>query len=149
MKFSPNILAISLFTLTLFSGCRKKNQVIDQVPVDTYVYLNQPLYVNLQAINGWVYISGGVKGIIVYHGIDGYKAYDRSCTYDPNTACSPSIYVSTDNITSLDSCCSGTACCNSKFILSDGGPISGPATVALVQYQTELSSDGSQLHIFN
>ncbi|MEO8150624.1 MAG: hypothetical protein ABI723_23535 [Bacteroidia bacterium] len=149
MKISLINIAAYLFFTLLISSCKKGNQVIDQVPVDTYVYLNQPLYVNLNVINGWVYISGGVKGIIVYHGIDGYKAYDRSCTYDPKTACNPSIYVSSDNITCIDSCCTGTACCGSKFIISDGGPISGPATIALVQYQTQLNSDGSQLHIFN
>ncbi len=135
---------------TLFSACKKTGSVIDQVPVDTYVYLNQPLYINLKVPGGWVYIPGGVKGILVYNsGNDIYKAYDRSCTFDPKNPCNPSIYVTSDNVTLKDSCCSGVSCCGSSFIISDGGPIGGPATIPLVSYRTELNPDGSQLHIFN
>lgn len=148
MKISRINIVLSLFAM-LLGGCKKGNQIIEQVPVSLYIYLNQPLYTNLKIVNGWVYMAGGVKGIIVYHAIDGYKAYDRSCTYDPNTPCNPSIYVTSDNITCVDSSCAGTTTCGSKFILSDGGPISGLATVALVQYRTELNADGTQLHIFN
>lgn len=149
MRISYKILVLASIITLLFNSCKKTNTVIDQVPVDIYIYLNQPLYTNLKVVNGWVYLTGGVKGIIVYHGIDNYKAYDRSCTFDPKTPCNPSIYVLSDNITCIDSSCTGTTTCKSKFIISDGGPISGPATVPLVQYRTELSPDGNQLHIFN
>ena len=136
-------------TLLLLHGCKKNNSVIPTVPVDIYVYLNQPLYTNLKVPGGWVYLSGGVKGIIVYNsGNDLFKAYDRACTYDPATSCS-SVTVTTDNVTAVDSCCSGDACCKSKYIITDGGPITGLSTVALFQYRTFLNADGTQLHITN
>lgn len=147
MLKSRIVISVSFAALLLFNSCKKNNQVIPSVPVDVYIYLSQPLYSNLNSPNGWVYLTGGAKGIIVFNSGAGYKAYDRSCTYDPLTSCS-SVYVTADNITLIDSCCSGDACCKSKYIITDGGPIGGFATVALVQYRTEVLS-GNQLHIFN
>lgn len=147
MTLSRTIICLCFSTLLLLSSCKKNNQVIPSVPVDIYIYLTQPIYSSLNSPNGWVYLTGGAKGIIVYNSGSGYKAYDRSCTYDPTTSCS-SVFVTTDNITLKDSCCSGDACCKSKFIITDGGPISGLATIALVQYRTEVIN-GNELHIYN
>ncbi len=141
-----------LFTaaiVLMLQACKKTNSPIPSVPVDVYIYLNQPLYTNLKVPGGWVYVQGGVKGLIVYNtGNDLFRAYDRACTYDPSTTCS-SVTVTTDNITAVDSCCVGDACCNSKYIITDGGPISGLSTIALFQYRTFLNADGTELHITN
>jgi len=100
-----------------------------------------PEFINLNAVGGWIYVTGGSRGIIVYKSSNNeFKAYDRHCTYDSGNSCA---LVSTEvtNITAKDDCC------GSKFLLSDGSVIQGPANLPLKQYQT--SFDGSVLHIFN
>jgi hypothetical protein len=133
----------------MLQSCKKSNNVIPNVPVDVYIYMNQPLSANLKVPGGWIYAQGGVKGILVYNsGNDVFRAYDRACTYDPQTSCS-SVTVGIDNVTAIDSCCGGDACCKSKYLIVDGAPMSGPTTIALVQYRTFLNSDGTELHITN
>jgi nitrite reductase/ring-hydroxylating ferredoxin subunit len=147
MKF--NRIVIACLAISCLTCCKKSNGIIDNVPVNLLLYLNQPSYVKLQTPGGWVYVSGGVKGIIVYNAGGGtFRAYDQSCTYDPNTACSK-VWVTNDNITAIDSCCGGDACCKSKYSIADGAPLGGPTVDALVQYRTYLSTDGTQLSIVN
>ncbi|HQV00459.1 MAG: hypothetical protein JNK61_08610 [Bacteroidia bacterium] len=146
-----NIIRLTFFisVFACLTGCKKNQGLIDNVPVDILIYLNQPAYVKLQTPGGWAYLNGGVKGIIVYNaGGNIFRAYDQSCTYDPNSSCSK-VMVTADNITAVDSCCGGDACCKSKYSIGNGEPLAGSSTNALVQYRTFLSADGSQLSIVN
>jgi len=132
------LLAIMVSTLS----CSKKNE--DLVPntyVDITLYLGNPSNIKLNSIGGWVYVNGGVKGIVVYkRSPEEFVAFDRNCTYKPSNSCS-TIDVDASGITAIDSCC------GSKFQIYDGSVVKGPATRPLRQYSTSLN--GSALHIYN
>lgn len=136
-------LAILLFAeLFTGQGCKKESETIPNVYVDFYIYLNQPSYAALNSVGNFVYVTGGVKGIIVYRkSLDEFVAYDRSCPYDPDAG-NAIINVDSTNVFSSDSNC------GSKFNLLDGSVLNGPATRPLKSYRT--SFDGlNTLHIFN
>ena len=127
------------------TACKKSNNnsnvAIPNATVDINLYINNPSYVNLNSVGGWVYETGGVRGIIVYKsGTNEFKAYERNCTYQSNNLCA-TVSVDVTNILVVDSCC------HSKFLLLDGSVSNGPATFPLKQYNTTF--DGNILHIYN
>ncbi len=135
-------LLIIITFVVIAVGCHKdSNDVIPLVNVDLYIHTNDPMFIDLNAVGGWIYLSGGSRGIIVYRASNAdFKAYDRHCTYQPTNSCAL-VSVEVNNITGLDDCC------GSRFLLMDGSVSNGPATFPLKQYQTTF--DGSVLHIFN
>jgi nitrite reductase/ring-hydroxylating ferredoxin subunit len=127
--------------LLLITSCKKDDTGIPYVRVDIYIYTTDPNFVNLNAVGGWVYITGGSRGIIVYRSSNTeFKAYDRHCPYKPEDACGR-VEVDSSNIQVVD------PCCGSKFLLPDGGVTQGPAGMPLKSYGT--SFDGSVLHIYD
>lgn len=142
---------VLFFSLVFFiagyiTSCKKDTEdVVPYVYVNTYIYTTSPEFVNLNAVGGWVYITGGSRGIVIYrNSIDEFMAYDRHCTYKPLNSCDKeggTIEVEQSNITAVDSCC------GSKFVLTDGSVINGPASLPLKQYQAKL--EGNTLYIFN
>lgn len=123
------------------SGCRKDNRGIPNVAVDIYIYTTDPNFINLNAVGGWVYITGGSRGILVYRSSNtDFRAYDRHCPYQPEDACGR-VEVDSSNIIVKD------PCCGSQFLITDGSVTNGPASMPLKQYNT--SFDGSVLHIYN
>lgn len=133
-------LLIGMFFIAI--SCKKKNNsVIPYVYVNLYIYPSEPLYNKLNAVGGWVYVSGGSRGIVVYRrSNDEFVAYDRHCTYQPDNSCG-TVNVNSSQIMAVDSCC------GSQFVLTDGSVAKAPATISLKAYQT--SFDGNALHIFN
>jgi nitrite reductase/ring-hydroxylating ferredoxin subunit len=132
-----------IFILSLFfSNCRKdQDNGVPIAPVDIYIYTSDPAFINLNAIGGWVYITGGVRGILVYRKSSSeFMAYERNCTYQSDNICA-TVYVDNSNIIAEDTCC------NSKFSMIDGSVIQTPATFPLRTYNTTF--DGSTLHIYN
>lgn len=128
--------------LWINSGCnKKKNTVIPYVPVNIYIYPSDPTFNKLNTPGGWVYLSGGSRGIIVYRrSNEEFVAYDRHCTYDTENTCGQ-VEVTSTQITAVDSCC------GSEFVLTDGSVVKSPSTVPLQAYQ--VSFNGNELHIFN
>lgn len=124
-------------------ACKKNNDRVPTVAVDEYLNLNLPEYVNLNAINNWVYYNyAGNRGILVVRtSPSDFNAYERTCTYDPNTA---TAYV--EGIPNDIFCIDST--CMSKFSIIDGSVVSGPASAPLLQYRTELLANNI-LHIYN
>jgi nitrite reductase/ring-hydroxylating ferredoxin subunit len=130
-----------LLPLFLLIQCKKEEGRIPSVNVNRYLYPSDPIFVNLNAIGGWVYISGGSRGIIVYRSSqDEFKAYDRHCTYQVESECGK-VNVDINNVTLRDSCCA------SEFMIMDGTVSKGPAKYPLKTYFTEY--DGNKLHIYN
>lgn len=131
-----------LLALITIAGCKKDNNGgVPVVVVDITLYVNNPSYVNLNAMGGWVYVSGGVRGILVYRASSSeFKAYDRNCTYNSSDPCA-TVYVDATNILAVDTCC------HSKFSLFDGSVTQGPATFPLKAYNTTF--DGNILRIYN
>lgn len=130
-----------LLSLFIFSGCKKEDKSIPNTSVDIYIYTSDPSFIALNAVGGWVYITGGSRGIIVYRKTNtDFTALDRHCTFQPKNSCAR-VAVDSSNVIAVDTCC------GSKFLITDGTIQNGPASVPLKQYATTF--DGSVLHIYN
>ena len=132
---------LALFCLLFFS-CQKEKDYIQEVIVDIDLNLTLPEFSDLQTVGNYIFINGGVKGIIVYHqGFDIYKTYDRNCSFEPSLSCA--------RIDSVNSSIAMCTCCNSIFLLGEqnGETIDGPALLPLKQYQN--THTGDFLHIYN
>ncbi len=137
-------LFLGILFLTAFSySCSKDGaETIPYVYVNFYIQPNSPMYIKLNTVGGWEYITGGYSGILVYRQTqETFIAYDRACPFDFKNGCR--ITVETTFTTAIDSCC------KSRFLIAmDGSPISGSAaTVSLKQYHTTY--DGTNLHVYN
>ena len=129
--------------LILNTSCVKNNQIVPYVYVDLYVNISLPSYSSLNAIGGWIYVSGGSQGIIVYRQTaDQFAAYDRHCTYNAGIPCGS---ASVDSTNSFVTC----SCDGSQYQLYDGLVIQGPAAYSLKPYQTSFNPMTNTVHIFN
>jgi nitrite reductase/ring-hydroxylating ferredoxin subunit len=136
------------FTLAIFTGimffftdCKKEDKVVPDVPIDIYIYTTDPSFVNLNAVGGWVYITGGSRGIVIYRRTNTeFSTIERHCTYQPENSCAR-VEVDSSNIILVDHCC------GSKFLITDGALQNGPATRPLKLYNNTF--DGTVLHIYN
>ena len=132
-----------LFLLLLIgsAGCNTNDSNIPNVAVNLRLTIANPDFINLNSVGGFVHITGGSKGIIVYRfSVEEFRAFDRHCPYNAIEGCR--VTVNSTDIEAEDE-----VCCNSKFLIVDGGVIGGPAALPLKQYQT--SFDGNILQIFN
>jgi len=127
--------------LLLFTNCRKNDDPVPYVYVNFYVNINAPQYTNLTSVGGWIYVTGGYKGIVVYrNSIEEFCAYDRACPYKPSID-NERIEVESNGLTAIDSTC------GSRFLLMDGSVVNGPATISLTRYKTYF--DGSTIQVSN
>lgn len=132
---------IALLFFCLVFSCRKNSPAIPYVAVSVQINISNPDYFALKSPGGWVYVTGGSKGIVVYRlDMNTFKAYDRHCPYQPQNECSR-IAVEETQLTAKDTCCS------SVFQLMDGFVIGGPSDRNLQEYKT--SFDGNILSIYN
>jgi len=135
--------AMLLLGVAMFmTACRKEER--GGVPlslVDISINVNNPAYSDLAVPGGWIYLSGGSLGLIVYRsGPDSFVAMDRHCPYQPADLCR--VFVDESEITAQD-----TACCHSSFLITDGSVVQGPAALNLQRYNT--SFNGTTLRIYN
>lgn len=106
---------------------------------DIYIQLDLPEYNDLSFDGGYVTLSQGVRGIILYReNISTYHAFERNCSYAPYDACA-TVNVHSSNLFMSD------PCCGSSFSFKTGEPTGGPAQFPLRQYQVSL--DGRTLII--
>ncbi len=133
---------ISCLLILWLIGCKKdSDQGVPNVSVDIYLYTNNPSFINLNGIGGWLYYTGGVRGILIYRKSNTeFMAYDRNCTYQSSDPCA-TVVVDASNILATDTCC------HSTFSMYDGSITQGPAVFPLKVYRTVF--DGNVLHIFN
>lgn len=132
-------LKIFLMVLLIFS-CEKTKHPVEDVYVNIYIDLSDPQYFNLTATGNPVYITGGVKGIIVMRTSNyDFVAFDRNCPYQAEKKIA--VKITGDNLYArCDSC-------KSKFLMYDGSVVNGPSKYPLKSYQTSLTSN--VLHIYN
>lgn len=98
-----------------------------------YINLNLPAYNSVRTVGGYVYVDGGVRGIILYHESQfNYIAYERNCSYHPNDACA-TVNIDASLLFMVD------PCCNSQFASATGLPTGGVAWRPLRKYATSLS----------
>ncbi|HEY6160595.1 MAG TPA: hypothetical protein VI112_05210 [Bacteroidia bacterium] len=123
-------------------SCHKESDPIPNVPVNIYVNTSDPNFVNLNAVGGWVYITGGNRGIIVYRKSQTeFMAIERTCAYKPSESNARVEVDTSTNIFLQD------PSCGSKFLITDGSLQNGPATGPLRHYNTAF--DGVTIHIYN
>jgi len=135
----------SVIILFIFSinSCDKNTQKFPYIHVDTYLNISLPSYSALNNIGGWVYISGGSRGIIVYRQtFDMLSAYDRRCTYNVQSPCGNAEIDST--LTFIECACDG-----SEYQLYDGTLTKGPASYSLQPYRTSFDPVTNVVHIYN
>lgn len=135
---------LTLFVVFFSTQCKKDAEDrVPSVPVDITINISLPSFINLTAPGGWVYLSGGSNGIIVYrNSTDEFTALDRHCTYQVDER--DRVFVEDNNIIAVDS-----LGCGSKFSIADGLVTGGPAQFSLTQYQTNFNGTTQQLRIFN
>ena len=140
-----SILLFSFVLVVLLSGCKKdKDNQVPLTTVDINVNVNLPEYNALAVTGGWVYLTGGVEGLIVYRNSpDEFTAMDRLCTYHTEDLCR--VYVDDSQVIARDTLSSGF--CGSAFLILDGSVTQGPASLGLKVYHTTFN--GTTLHIFN
>ena len=129
--------------LSFSASCKKESSNISYATVDFYVYLTQPSFINLNSVGGWVYVTGGVKGIIVFRkSNDEFAAYERACPYDPNTT-NARLEVDSSNVIAVD------RVCGSKFNLFDNSILNGPASKSMKTYYADYDPSSSTVHVHN
>ena len=121
-------------SLVLTLGCRDNNtNRIPDVPVNIAINVLQPDFFNLSVPSGWVYITGGSRGIIVYRKTqDEFIALERHSPYQPEDNCA--VTVDADGVLISD------PCSDSKWLISDGTIVQGPTSMPLRTYRTSFSN---------
>ncbi len=134
---------VLLLNLFLFSSCDENKNPIPTVYVDIYIDLNDTQYYDLQSVGGYVYITGGVNGILIYRSsADEFRAYDRTCPYDPDIG---RVIVNDSRLNAVDS-----VGCKSEFsLLLDGAVSQGPSQFPLKAYTCIYDINAQILHIKN
>ncbi len=123
-----------LLALMTLSGCRERNiDRVPDVPVNIAINVLQPDFFNLSVPSGWVYITGGSRGIIVYRkSPDEFIALERHSPYLPQDNCA--VTVNEDNVIVSD------PCSGSQWLISDGSIIEGPTAFPLKTYRTTFEN---------
>jgi nitrite reductase/ring-hydroxylating ferredoxin subunit len=145
---------ITMALVITLSSCKKnKNDVIPDVYIDFTLDLNDPEFVNLNALGGadtidartnnWGISAAGYNsnGIIIYRGPDEFYAYDRTCPHD-YAVNSLSIKVKIDFTLAVCPKCGTT-----YALAANGTPASGIGRYPLKNYKT--SFDGRFVRVWN
>ena len=144
MKASKKISLIVICILLICFGnfCKKQDYAnIPNVYVDINIDVTSTIYMELNHVGGWLYLTGGVKGILVYRSsVDEFMTFERCCTYDADVS-EARIEVDSTDVMLVDKAC------GSVFLILDGSIITGPATIALKRYRNNF--DGTYLRIYN
>ena len=127
------LIALFGITIALLASCRDRNMTrVPDVPVNIALNVNQPDFFNLSVPSGWVYITGGSRGIIVYRkSLTEFIALERHSPYEPENSCA--VIVNADNVIVSD------PCSDSQWLIMDGSIIKGPTSFPLKTYQTSYA----------
>lgn len=121
------------FAALALTACRDTGSQIPLVAVDFTININEPQYFDLNVATGWVYITGGSRGIVIYrNSFDEFTAMDRHVPYNVQNGCA--VTVADDNVL-LDDPCS-----ESQWLIIDGTLVTGPAQASLKTYRTSWAN---------
>jgi nitrite reductase/ring-hydroxylating ferredoxin subunit len=136
-----SLLIIVIVSLTY--SCKNKNDAIPDVYVNIEIDLNNPDFYPLQSVGNYVYVTGGVKGIIVYRkSFDEFIALERTCPHDPDIG---RVFVNESTHSAID-----TIGCGSEFsLLVDGMVTEGPSKFPLKLYHAVYYENMNILQITN
>jgi nitrite reductase/ring-hydroxylating ferredoxin subunit len=131
-----------ILTATALLACKKQQDQVPIASVNFSVNVSNPSYLSIQSPGGWVYVSGGSLGIVIYRNSQTeFSAYDRHSPYMVENRCR--VEVDSSNFFVVD------YCSDSKFLLTDGSPVSGPASNSLTTYQTSFNQNSNVLRVYN
>lgn len=140
------IIFVSFIALgLLFTACKDNNTTNPGTFVDITIHLNSPSYTGLKTVGSAVNVTGGLKGIVIYHkSLDEYTAFDRTCTYSTHTGTGCGV-VDIESTSYLVK----DKCCGSEYSIMDGNPVStkNGTLRPLTPYQTSL--DGDVLRVYS
>jgi len=127
-----------LFLLTSFFSCEKNNtnDILPNVDVNIVLDLNLPEYVQLKTPSDWVYVQGGLQGIIVQNtgiGNPHYKAFERAC---PNNDCTTPMNF--DGSLKLKCTCD-----QSEYSIIDGAPQTAGNSHFAREYKVNVVSENT------
>lgn len=130
----PRFVVFSLSILISCAGCRDRTITrVPDVPVNIAININQPDFFNLSVPSGWVYITGGSRGIIVFRKTqDEFVALERHSPYQPQDNCA--VTVNEDNVIISD------PCSDSQWLIMDGTIVQGPTAQPLRTYRTSFEN---------
>ena len=125
-------------------SCKKnKSHPVPSIAFDFQIDLTLPSYQELNSVGGWAYVSGGIKGIVVYRqSTDIFVAWERMSPEDPDNVCVEGLTPDSSNFLQLNDPCSGA-----KFSMYDGSPSSG-SSWGLRKYQA-VWNGSNLLRIYN
>jgi len=142
-----NIRTLIFYSVILIAAgsCRdKEERLVPHYPTDITLNLNLPEYNTLINPGGWLYLTGGSRGVIVYRvSYDEFVAFDRHCTFNVPERCRVSM-MEESGLTLKDE-----QCCGSVFDIFTGGVIEGPATRSLQSFRTIYTPSTNTLRVFN
>lgn len=140
------VILFSICCMIFLVGCKKRNQdnLIPNVSVNETVYLSNPSSFNLQVQGGWIYHSGGYRGLIVYRryynfGVNDFVTYDLACPLHFADNCG--------KLEVVDDIYLSCPCSDHKYLLFDGLPLDESSEV-LRQYNTQFDG-GNIIQISN
>ena len=128
--------------LVFSSGCESamEESGVPNVAVNIEINLSDSDNIALTQLGGFIYVVGGVRGIIVrYESQNIYRAFDRNCTFNPSIS-SATVDVHSSGFYIEDTSCTST------FDLN-GFPTGGPADFPLKEYN--ITQAGNILFIVN
>jgi len=133
-----------IMVVVLTASCdRCRNEQL--LPVLNFSYtinINEPAFFDLTVVTGFLYYdAGNVKLIIYRNAIDEFKIYDARSTHNPTDPC---ICRVSDDEAFIEDPCS-----ESKWLLSDGSLVNGPAAQSLLTYEYTFDSATGILHFYN
>ncbi len=133
-----------IFLMIVFGAlsCDKTdNERVPNVYVNFTVDINSGQYTDLQLIGGWIYVTGGYRGIILHRSsMEEIVALDRTSTYKPETL-GNQVFVETNNLIAADTVG------GMRYLLLDGSVVEGPVSTPLKKYRTTFN--GSVLYVYN
>ncbi|WDF54925.1 hypothetical protein [Mucilaginibacter sp. KACC 22063] len=131
MRFKLGVLLLMM--VGLLSCGKGDTSGIPYVAVNFQGQLSDPNLSRLNSIGGSVVVNGyGVAGLVIFHNPSGgFAAYDRCSSYQPEKKCA--VNIDPDLSSQAVDPCSG-----SKFALTDGSPVKGPASKSLRSYYVQV-----------
>jgi hypothetical protein len=133
-----------LIFLLIGVSCKKnRTHPVPSISFDFQIDLSLPTYQDLNSVGGWAYVSGGIKGIVVYRqSFDAFVAWERMSPEDPDNVCATGLTTDSTNFLQLNDPCS-----SARFSMYDGSPIAN-SSWGLRKYQA-IWNGSNLLRLYN
>jgi hypothetical protein len=137
VKYFTALLLLILLIFSCNTEDDEENNLLPVVPVDETIFLNNPEYINLQVVGGYVETNrGGISGIIIYHySTNSYIAFERSAPHLSPQICS--------KMTVKNGIIMHCSCDDSEFNILNGAPLTDGVKYQARQYRVVISGSNT------